>query len=185
MIPATANRRFILTGGPGCGKTATMDGLRAKGFVCVPEVARSVIQERITQGLPSRPSASEFANEIVAADRLLYDTISSDRYLFFDRGLVDSIGMLVECGEIDLQAAIAQLITRPYNRTVFFFPPWEAIYVTDSERDQTFEDSLEISSRIRTWYESIGFSLFEVPFGPPDDRASIILDQCGRHGSRI
>ena len=36
---------FIITGGPGAGKTTVLTELQRLGFTCVPEVARQIIQE--------------------------------------------------------------------------------------------------------------------------------------------
>ncbi|WP_422141841.1 hypothetical protein [Vreelandella salicampi] len=40
----------------------------------------------------------------------------------------------------------------PYNPVVFLLPPWEDIYGTDSERDQTFEESVEVFGGMKRWY---------------------------------
>jgi predicted ATPase len=37
---------FILTGGPGSGKTSVLTALAQKGFLTVPEVARKIIKEQ-------------------------------------------------------------------------------------------------------------------------------------------
>ncbi len=37
---------FILTGGPGSGKTTTLNELAHRGFLTVPEVARAIIQKQ-------------------------------------------------------------------------------------------------------------------------------------------
>ncbi|MCD8177326.1 MAG: AAA family ATPase [Tannerellaceae bacterium] len=41
---------YILTGGPGVGKTSLLDGLRQKGFLCVDEVARDIIRNEMVTG---------------------------------------------------------------------------------------------------------------------------------------
>ncbi len=37
---------FILTGGPGSGKTSVLTALAQKGFLTVPEVGRKIIKEQ-------------------------------------------------------------------------------------------------------------------------------------------
>jgi predicted ATPase len=43
------NNWFILTGGPGSGKTSVLDHLSETGHIVVPEVARKIIQEQMAQ----------------------------------------------------------------------------------------------------------------------------------------
>jgi predicted ATPase len=38
---------FVLTGGPGVGKTTLLGELEKKKFKCVPEVAREIIKEQM------------------------------------------------------------------------------------------------------------------------------------------
>src|SRR5579885_91956 len=94
-------KRYILTGGPGSGKTATLQQLASWGYVCVPEVARQVILERNSAGLPPRPAPHEFAAEIFKRDIAIFDSVADcTGPIFFDRGLVDALGMLHECGRM-------------------------------------------------------------------------------------
>jgi len=39
----------------------------------------------------------------------------------------------------------------PYNPVVFLLTPWEEIYATDSERDQTFEEAIKVLKRVKRW----------------------------------
>ena len=40
----------VVSGGPGAGKTTLVDELKRRGFCCVPEVARQIIQEQVRDG---------------------------------------------------------------------------------------------------------------------------------------
>ena len=103
-----------------------------------------------------------------------------DGITFFDRGLLDALYML------DLESAlsrdeIARLVQAfPYNVTVFLLPPWEAIYAMDSERDQTFEESVAVFEGKRRWYGRWGYETVEVPRASVGARISFILDAIGR-----
>lgn len=175
------NTKFILTGGPGAGKTTSLVRLERAGFMCVHESARQIIAERKAAGLAPRPTPSEFASQIFARDTANYDRIQDEgKPTFFDRGIVDGLGMLAESGVIGLADVRAELQARPLNRTVFFFPPWESIYATDAERDQTFEQALRIAVQIENWYRELGFTLVEVPPMSVDDRHTFILNALGR-----
>jgi predicted ATPase len=169
-------KRYILTGPPGSGKTATLEELRLRGFSCVPEVARVIIRERVAAGLNPRPAPAEFASEICSRDFTQYDAAATEGGLvFFDRGLVDALGMLYECGQLRRDECLVHLQRRPFAHKVFLFPPWKEIYKPDAERDQSFSDAIAVAGRIKEWYDSFGFTIVEVPQGTPARRATFIL----------
>lgn len=45
-----ANKFFVITGATGSGKTALLQELKKRGYRCVEEVARHIIQEQIKTG---------------------------------------------------------------------------------------------------------------------------------------
>ena len=57
---AMTNWRVVLTGGPGAGKTTTLNALAARGFLDVPESARTIITTRKEAGLSPRPALAQF-----------------------------------------------------------------------------------------------------------------------------
>jgi predicted ATPase len=54
-------------------------------------------------------------------------------------------------------------------------PPWKAIYVTDSERDQSFAEAIDVHARVVQWYRACGYVLDEVPCLPVAQRARHVL----------
>ena len=63
----------------------------------------------------------------------------------------------------------------PYNKMVLLMPPWEAIYRTDAERDQTFAEAVQVCEGLRTWYARWGYETIEVPRTAIDHRVDFIL----------
>ena len=154
----------IVTGGPGAGKTTLLAELAALGYSTVEESARAVIAERLARGETPRPEPLTFAREILRRDIEKYlNRPRTLKWVFFDRGLIDALGMLQEASplpSIELESAIASY---PFHATVFVLPPWEAIYANDAERDQSFAEALDVHARIVRWYCSCGYVLNEVP----------------------
>jgi predicted ATPase len=166
----------IVTGGPGAGKTTLLAALAATGYVTVEESARAVIAERLARGASRRPDALSFAREILRRDIEKYrGQPQTSRWVFFDRGLIDALGMLHEASPLPAGELNAMLASYPFHATVFVLPPWEAIYVTDSERDQSFAEAIGVHARVVQWYRACGYVLDEVPCLPVTERARHVL----------
>jgi len=169
-------RRVVVTGGPGAGKTTLLDELARRGHPYVPESAREIIRERLSQGLPPRPDPKAFAAGILNRDIERYqDARSREGILFFDRSILDALGMLDQIGQLSAPERDRYLTEYPYHRQVFLLPPWEAIYQTDSERDQTFPQSVRVHDGLREWYLRCGYEIVSVPPGPVADRCDFVL----------
>lgn len=172
------NMRFVVTGGPGAGKTTVLHALERDGFVCVPESARAIIKERRGAGLSPRPPAEQFARQVLERDIDNYRrTAMTGKPVFFDRGLGDALGGLQHTGTLSATEVEAYLQEFPCNRTAFILPPWEEIYCTDDERDQTYEHSVRVHGDILGWYERNAYHMVEVPRLPVPDRAAFMLNQ--------
>ncbi|HMQ69988.1 MAG TPA: AAA family ATPase [Ignavibacteria bacterium] len=173
----TKQNFYVLTGGPGGGKTSLLENLAGKGYSYVPDEARRIIRERISRGLPPRPEPEEFAMEIFRRDRKNFNkNIDVTTPLFFDRSFIDSAGMLSEC-DINIYNRIRHFhITNRFNQKVFITPPWEEIYRTDSERDQTFTESVRVYEKIMQLYIKSGYEMIELPKNTIEVRAQFILE---------
>lgn len=169
---------YILSGAMGGGKSAILARLMRLGIQCVPEPAREILaeQRRIqAEGVPEK-NADQFNRLMLARAIHNYsENLSVEETLVFDRGIPDMIAY----------AALFQLDETPYagaaqeyryNPTVFYFPPWEEIYTTDSERKMSFEDARAFGIAVRSIYEKLGYRILEVPRISADERAQFILD---------
>ena len=168
--------RVIVTGGPGVGKTTLLAELAAMGYATVEESARAIIAERLASGASRRPDLPAFAREILHRDIEKYHRHPpTSNWVFFDRGVIDALGMLQEVAPLPARQLEAMLSTYTFHPTVFILPPWEAIYVNDAERDQAFAETVSVHTRLVKWYRSWGYLLCEVPRLPVAQRAQHVL----------
>ena len=169
------NQFFAVSGAPGAGKTTVLDALEARGYAVVGESARAIIKERKSQGLSPRPEPLAFAEEIVARDIEKYKNADPGRVTFFDRSIVDALGMLKATGGLLEPQLETYLHDFPYNTNAFVFDAWQAIYAQDAERDQSFAEAQAVAASVRRWYAMCGFKVIDVPFVAVDDRVEFIL----------
>lgn len=173
-------QRVVFAGGPGSGKSTLLRALQLLGYAVVADSARSIIQARRSRSLSPRPPSLEFAQAILRQDIQQYDEQASRSGLvFFERGVVDALGMLHEVGALPANELQALLSAHPYHPQVFLFPPWEAIYANDAERDQTFIEAARVCRGASEWYRRCGYELVEVPKVGVTERCGYVLQVLG------
>ena len=166
----------ILTGGPGAGKTTLLAEFAGMGYVTVDESARTIIAERLARGASPRPDPASFAREILRRDIEKYlEQPRTHGWIFFDRSLIEAIGMLHEASGLATFEVASMLAAYPFHRTVFVLPPWDAIYGNDTERDQSFADAVDVHARVVQWYRAGGYVPNEVPRLTVAQRAGHVL----------
>ena len=121
--------------------------LQELGYKVVPEAARQIIADRKSRGLSPRPSPVEFAQAILDTDIQRYDS-HAGKLVFYDRSILDAMVMLRDCGALSDEVHKEILARFSYSSPVFLFPPWEDIYHTDAERDQSFAEASRVFSTI-------------------------------------
>jgi len=157
-------KRYIITGGPGSGKSSLLEALREKGYLCFNETSRRIIREQLDcngEMLPWKNlSAFTHKNYVLMLED--YHNASSGLN-FYDRGLPD-IPAYCALGNVmvdDLhQKAIDEI---RYEKIAFICPPWEEIYVNDPERPESYEQSVRVYNLLMHAYKEAGYQLVEMP----------------------
>jgi predicted ATPase len=168
--------RIVFTGGPGVGKTTLLLALQARGYTIVGDSARTIIQDRRKHGLSPRPNAYEFAQEVLRIDVANYARhAATSGLVFFERSVLDALGMLNQVAPLSDSELSAWLSKYQYSSKVFVFPPWEAIYANDAERDHTFEHVQTVHRSVQEWYRRCQYELLEVPKCPVSERCPYVL----------
>ncbi len=171
---------FIFTGGPGVGKSTTLEALKKRGYQTFPESARSLMRgaNRGLHDAHPKKNLLAFRDRILEKDIEFYKKaqLEPQKIAFFDRAIIDIIAFDIYRKTPHSQK-IEDLATKlVYNNKVFFFPPWEEIFSKDPEREETFEESILASNHVKNIYYKFGYELLEVPKGSVDSRADWILD---------
>lgn len=182
----TKNNFYILTGGPGSGKTSIIETLREIGYDCVPEVGRKIIKEQITLNADALPwsDTEKYSNLMLSYSIQDYmNLFESSELHFFDRGIPDALGYTKLINSSNRQNFIDAVQKFRYNRTVFMLPPWEKIYKADNERKQDFQVAVATYEIMRSTYKSAGYNLIELPHTTIPQRVDFILRELSKSHS--
>ncbi|HCA9458927.1 TPA: AAA family ATPase [Klebsiella pneumoniae] len=172
--------RFILTGGPGSGKSAIIDSMIKRGFWCSKEAGRGVIQDQVNIGGDALPWANQraFAELMLSWEMRSWHEAEGQKSLcFFVRGVPDVLGYL-RLSELTIPRHLENAIAKfRYNRTVFIAPPWREIYVQDAERKQSYDVAVATYHAMVKTYRLYDYQLIELPCVSVEERVDFILSR--------
>lgn len=168
----------MITGGPGTGKSSIIEALVKRGYACLEEISRQITIEAQKEGT----SQLFLSNPLLFSERLLegresqYKKAESlpENIVFFDRGIPDVVAYMDYIGDPYPQRFIDACKQHQYDY-VFILKPWRAIYTSDSERYENFDQALKIHEHLLNTYKKYDYHLMDVPFDTVDNRADHIL----------
>jgi predicted ATPase len=174
----TTDHLFVITGGPGSGKSSLIAELAARGVTTMQEAGRAIIRDQVAIGGDALPWADRegFAAQMLGWElRSHREALTLTGPVVLDRGIPDVIGYLRLCGlPAPAHAARAAAAFR-YNRTVFIAPHWPEIYAQDAERKQGEAEAAATHDMMARVYVELGYRLAELPRVELSSRVEFIL----------
>lgn len=168
---------YIITGGPGFGKTGLIEALGAEGFLVSGEFARELIQEQTEAGGDILPWKNRplFQHTILNRRKAFFELVPPETIAFADRAIPDQLAFARYHGfgtpEILWNAANEYR----YADTVFVTPPWPEIYQNDSIRTETFSEAIKIHQIVLETYQDLNYRINELPLVPTAERVQYLL----------
>lgn len=171
---------YVITGGPGAGKTTVIAELARRGYVCVPEDARTIIQEQAAGKGGAVPwlAPRRFAELLMEGSIATYRAVMAKQHrapVYFDRGVGDAFTCADLIGYTLPADLREQAIECRYRDPVFVAPWWPQIYTTDEERRQNREEAQRTEHAIVKTYMELGYRIVKLPLVTVNERADFIL----------
>ena len=168
-------KAYVISGGPGIGKTTTIELLSARGYPIVPESARTIIEEEMLKGSDVLPWKNLAAFQEKVADLQLgkEKDLIKDEVVFMDRGLVDGYGYCT-MGNIAAPKTLEENARGRYEK-IFLLERLPG-YITDTARIENLEFAEKVHQAIHDAYVHFGYEPILVPVLPPEERVDFILN---------
>ncbi len=150
---------FVITGGPGSGKSTLIDALAGHGICSMPEAGRAIIQDQVAIGGVALPWSDRraFAELMLSWELRSYRAaLRLSGSVIFDRGVPDVVGYL-RLNHMPIPSHVdraAQMFR--YHHRVFVAPPWPEIFAHDAERKQSFAEAQATYEAMIETYSALG-----------------------------
>lgn len=174
------NRKIVITGGPGTGKSSIIHTLEDKGETCLHEISRQVTLEAQKEGIDQL----FLEKPLLFSEKLLQGRLQQylqakefkADHIFIDRGLPDVVAYM-DYFDTSYPDIFHETCEQNRYDQIFILPPWQEIYTSDNERYESFEEALKISSYLYSTYRRYGYEPIEVPKLSVEERTNFILDK--------
>ena len=166
---------YVITGGPGSGKTTVVNHLNMLGYHTTIEHARHFIDTQMISGKTVeeiRKNQMDFQHGILEMQILQESSLSPGELVFLDRALPDALAYY-RFLDLPVDTKLESLLKKVSYKKVFILESLPL--VNDYARRENNADQKKISSLITEVYESLPFPVVHVPVLPPDKRVDFIL----------
>jgi len=163
--------RVVMTGGPGTGKSAILDGLQSK-YVVLPDFSREIIELNEVH-----PLANHLLFQEKWLDRMLSAFHFHPTYTLFCYGIPDILvydqwrGTVNNCGH---EKAVRASVQCRYDMVLYADPIPKSFYTQDSARTMNYEEAIEIGKLTLKVYHDCGYTPIVIPYHSIEQRVETV-----------
>ena len=173
--PVKQTNWYVITGGPGSGKTTVVNQLNMLGYHTTIEHARHFIDtQMITGKTPEeiRKNRKEFQMGILDMQILQEASLSPDELVFLDRAIPDALAYY-RFLNLPFDEKLDNALKNVSYKKIFILDSLPL--VNDYARSENAGAQKEIQALITGVYESLPFPVIHVPVLAPGERVDFIL----------
>jgi predicted ATPase len=168
---------YIISGGPGCGKTTIINGLKSLGYYTLPETAEQVIYGEIEYGgeiLPwNKARYSDFQRAVYSLQKIQERRIPEYTLAISDRSLWDVVAY-ARFGDVEVPKGIEKDLEKAPYKTVFIPDRLPTLEKTSIRREDE-KKSEDLHKIIGDVYDESGLEVVRVPvFGTKQERVDYV-----------
>ena len=170
-----ATNWYVITGGPGSGKTTTINLLKARGYKTTIEHARHYLETQLVMGKTIeevRKNQAIFQTGILQMQIAQEAALSPSEVVFLDRAIPDALAYYRYLSLPVDQILTEALRTASYKK-IFVLDCLPI--VNDYVRREDEAAQKMIHQLLIDVYRSMDFPIIQVPLLPPDKRVDFIL----------
>jgi predicted ATPase len=178
------NRKFVISGPPGAGKSTLINFLAQEGILTIPEVYATVIREAISNGTDKTLSKDKTAlySSMIKKQLEWEDQLPVGSIAFLDRSIVDIL-LFISSYEVTLPEHILQKIGNVDYDLVFHLQSLpEPFYSNEMKnRDEYMrcarEEGIKMAQGLQQKYKEYHIPSIDVPYDTTENMAQFIKNK--------
>lgn len=170
-------QRWVITGGPGTGKSTLLNSIRQSGYPVFEEISREWIRRALDEGTDLLPWKDlQGFSYLIWKERKKQFEAAPNGPSFYDRSLLDTIAYLEILDPKRIPEKWEETLRMDhYMKDVFITPPWKEIHILDNERRESWTEVEGIHHQLCSTYKRFGYRIIEVPRSDIETRTKFIL----------
>lgn len=167
-------KKYVLTGGPGSGKSSIILALELMGENVINEAAEDYIRYRQAMGVKEPWKEADFQDKILELQLRRESNIPEGTgRIFMDRGVPDGLAYAQPGTKAYKRLENAAKETS-YEKKVFVVEPLSSCEKT-AVRRENLEEAVKLGEKLEEVYRKLGYEPVKIPAGPLEERVTELL----------